>query len=374
MKPPRRARCASGWRRTARARCARRATASWTRWGSRSRTSTSIGEWREYDGPTQDRLHGSAGRRHPRQRSRGPAPGGAEPVGCVHDDGDGEAVHLRAGTTCALVRHADGPADCAARRGERQSILIAGDGHHRERRVPEASEEVGSVERILQGARRQTMSFITKTHLSRRTFLHGVGVTMALPLLESMIPAATAFGQTVARPRTRLGVHLLPARRDHAEVDAGAGRRRVRAHRNSSADQAVLRPGQRHQRSAARDGLWQRRDGQPQSVRCRVPERRIRGGRCAAVARHHRRSDRGAEDRPGHAAPLTRADHRRAEPELRRRPELLLSRHDLLAGAARAAAHAEQPAGRVRASVRRRQHGGSSERHAAISRSACSIP
>ena len=54
------------------------------------------------------------------------------------------------------------------------------------------------------------MSFITKTHLSRRTFLHGVGVTMALPLLESMIPAATAFGQTAARPRTRLGAIYFP--------------------------------------------------------------------------------------------------------------------------------------------------------------------
>ena len=47
------------------------------------------------------------------------------------------------------------------------------------------------------------MSFITKTHLSRRTFLNGVGVTLALPLLESMIPAATVLGQTVAKPRTQ---------------------------------------------------------------------------------------------------------------------------------------------------------------------------
>ena len=54
------------------------------------------------------------------------------------------------------------------------------------------------------------MAFITKTHLSRRTFLHGVGVTMALPLLESMIPAATAFGQTVAQPRTRMGCIYFP--------------------------------------------------------------------------------------------------------------------------------------------------------------------
>ena len=35
------------------------------------------------------------------------------------------------------------------------------------------------------------MSFITKRHLPRRTFLHGMGVTLALPLLDAMIPAGT---------------------------------------------------------------------------------------------------------------------------------------------------------------------------------------
>jgi hypothetical protein len=54
------------------------------------------------------------------------------------------------------------------------------------------------------------MAFITKTHLSRRTFLRGAGVTLALPLLDSMIPAATLLGQTVAKPRTRLGAIYFP--------------------------------------------------------------------------------------------------------------------------------------------------------------------
>jgi hypothetical protein len=54
------------------------------------------------------------------------------------------------------------------------------------------------------------MSFITKAHLSRRTFLHGVGVTLALPLLESMIPAATLLGQTAAKARTRFGAIYFP--------------------------------------------------------------------------------------------------------------------------------------------------------------------
>ena len=49
------------------------------------------------------------------------------------------------------------------------------------------------------------MAFITKKHLSRRTFLKGTGVCMALPLLESMIPAATPFAQTAGAARTRFG-------------------------------------------------------------------------------------------------------------------------------------------------------------------------
>jgi hypothetical protein len=54
------------------------------------------------------------------------------------------------------------------------------------------------------------MTFLTKKHLSRRTFLNGVGVTLALPLLESMLPA-TAFGQAAAQARrTRLGCIYFP--------------------------------------------------------------------------------------------------------------------------------------------------------------------
>jgi hypothetical protein len=46
--------------------------------------------------------------------------------------------------------------------------------------------------------------FITKKHLSRRTLLRGMGSTLALPLLDAMIPASTALAQTAARPRSRL--------------------------------------------------------------------------------------------------------------------------------------------------------------------------
>jgi len=47
--------------------------------------------------------------------------------------------------------------------------------------------------------------FISKKHLPRRTFLRGAGVTLALPLLESMVPALTALAQTPAKPPMRFG-------------------------------------------------------------------------------------------------------------------------------------------------------------------------
>jgi hypothetical protein len=52
--------------------------------------------------------------------------------------------------------------------------------------------------------------FLTKRHLSRRTVLRGAGVTLALPLLDAMIPAATALSQTAARPKLRMGFFYIP--------------------------------------------------------------------------------------------------------------------------------------------------------------------
>jgi hypothetical protein len=52
--------------------------------------------------------------------------------------------------------------------------------------------------------------FVSKKHLPRRTFLRGMGVTMALPLLDAMIPARTLLAQTAASPRTRLGFVYVP--------------------------------------------------------------------------------------------------------------------------------------------------------------------
>ena len=47
------------------------------------------------------------------------------------------------------------------------------------------------------------MDFITGKHLSRRTFVRGVGATVALPFLDAMVPAGRLWGRTVEDP-TRL--------------------------------------------------------------------------------------------------------------------------------------------------------------------------
>jgi hypothetical protein len=45
--------------------------------------------------------------------------------------------------------------------------------------------------------------FISKKHISRRTVLRAAGTTLALPLLDAMIPASTALAQTAAAPKPR---------------------------------------------------------------------------------------------------------------------------------------------------------------------------
>jgi hypothetical protein len=59
--------------------------------------------------------------------------------------------------------------------------------------------------------------FIAKKYLSRRTFLRGAGVTMALPFLESMVPAQTPLSKTAANPKSRMTCIYIPhgATMDH---------------------------------------------------------------------------------------------------------------------------------------------------------------
>ncbi|MEO8352755.1 MAG: DUF1552 domain-containing protein, partial [Chthoniobacteraceae bacterium] len=53
-------------------------------------------------------------------------------------------------------------------------------------------------------------TFTTRTALPRRTFLRGMGATLALPLLDAMVPAATRAARTAAVPVRRLGFVFMP--------------------------------------------------------------------------------------------------------------------------------------------------------------------
>src|SRR6185295_3145112 len=51
---------------------------------------------------------------------------------------------------------------------------------------------------------------VTKKAIARRTVLRGLGTTLALPLLDSMIPALSALRETAANPTLRIGVVYVP--------------------------------------------------------------------------------------------------------------------------------------------------------------------
>ncbi len=51
---------------------------------------------------------------------------------------------------------------------------------------------------------------ITKMSLPRRTVLRGLGAAVALPLLDAMVPAASALSRTAAAPTRRFGVVYVP--------------------------------------------------------------------------------------------------------------------------------------------------------------------
>ena len=54
------------------------------------------------------------------------------------------------------------------------------------------------------------MAYLTRKYLSRRTMLRGMGVSIALPLLDSMVPAQTPLAQTAAAGKTRLSCIYVP--------------------------------------------------------------------------------------------------------------------------------------------------------------------
>jgi hypothetical protein len=52
--------------------------------------------------------------------------------------------------------------------------------------------------------------FLTKRSIPRRTFVRGLGVGVALPLIDAMVPALTQAAQTAAKPQLRMGFVYIP--------------------------------------------------------------------------------------------------------------------------------------------------------------------
>src|SRR5438093_2707406 len=107
---------------------------------------------------------------------------------------DRKTVDVRAGSRRRTLRCSGHPKNCARREGGGLSFLI----HYRWSDTEHAiyHEEI--------------VMIITKKALPRRTFLRGMGATLALPLLDAMVPAATVWAKTPAKPVRRLGFVFMP--------------------------------------------------------------------------------------------------------------------------------------------------------------------
>src|SRR5439155_23876280 len=137
---------------------------------------------------------------------------------------DRKAADVRVGPRPRVLRRARAPPHRQRPGARRLPVVLARPRHRPERTVPDAKspgftrDRHGSRKRCrpVAGraadvqARRSWLMIVTKAHLSRRTVLRGLGVSLALPLLDSMVPAMTALGQTAAAPVRRLGVFYVP--------------------------------------------------------------------------------------------------------------------------------------------------------------------
>ena len=83
---------------------------------------------------------------------------------------------------------------------------------------------------------------IVKKAVPRRTVLRGLGATLALPLLDGMVPAATALAQTAARPAARFCTVYVPNGLIMEAWDAGGRGERLRADPDAEAARAVAPP------------------------------------------------------------------------------------------------------------------------------------
>ena len=215
--------------------------------------------------------------------------------------------------------------------------------------------------------------FVTKKHIPRRTFLRGAGVTLALPLLESMVPALTPARLTAAAPVRRfVGIwhphgaspgYWSPLQ-EGRDFEFSFITKPLEPFRN----RVVLISGLDMPEAMATDRRAGRR---PRARRRAAVGARPRRNAVSPYPRHHHRSAHRQQVRAGHD-PVVAAARRRGHRQLRQLQlglQLRLHQLDLVVVADAAAADAGESARRVRAAVRRRhQRGGAAARSRSATR------
>src|SRR5437870_2647035 len=142
-----------------------------------------------------NRCVGHAVRWHVVPRRRRAAGRDSAPPGAVRLDAHRKTADVRHRPRRRLLRRAH----CAqnrARVGRAGLPFLFAHHGHREQHAVSDEESI--------------IMIISKKALPRRTFLRGMGATVALPLLDAMIPSMTALAQTPANPVRRLGFVYIP--------------------------------------------------------------------------------------------------------------------------------------------------------------------
>ena len=106
----------------------------------------------------------------------------------------GETVNVCDRTQCPVLRCAGGARHRSRRARRRLRVCIGSHGHRPERAVSDAQRP----------PRRDAVRFITQKAIPRRTFLRGIGASLALPALDAMVPAFGNAPAAISTTRFRL--------------------------------------------------------------------------------------------------------------------------------------------------------------------------
>ena len=260
------------------------------------------------------RVRRASRRQHVRGRHRA-SQGGAEPAGAVRDDADREADDVRARPRARVLRRAG---------GSRRSRARARTDDYRF-----SSVVLGIVNSTpFQMRRSQVHDHHQDMALPRRTFLRGMGATLALPLLDAMVPALRRPERGGRSPVRRLGFVYIPMGSNIAEWMPKQEGALTELSPTLAPLTPFLKQHHRAQQPRAEERVFV---GQSRDRELHVPERReseddrglrLRDGR-------HGRSDCRAAARQGDAAAVARARDRlqlRGR-QLRQRVQLRVHEH-----------------------------------------------